>query len=179
MAFQVRDGRLEIAGRGGYWLAERLELSDGDRLARDTLEEMKRGAATGGATEPAPRYARIEDLPDLPKYTDVEPGQPRPTLEEKPRPKVQLAAAASSAETWRKNAVPFRDLNSRPLVAVVIDDVGLDRPRSKRAWELPGPLTMSFLPYAKDLREQANSVLPESDKLSVNDFVVRAAALCL
>ena len=27
---------------------------------------------------------------------------------------------------------------------VVIDDVGIDRPHSKRAWELPGPLTMSW-----------------------------------
>jgi polysaccharide deacetylase 2 family uncharacterized protein YibQ len=142
---------------GGYWLAQRLELSDGDRLARDALEEMKRGgsAAPGPATEPAPRYARIEDLPDLPKYTDVEPGKARPTLEEKPRARPQLAAATSSSETWRRNAVPFRDLASKPLVAVVIDDVGLDRPRSRRAWELPGPLTMSFLPYARDLREQA------------------------
>ena len=152
---------------GGYWIAERLELTDGDRLARDTLEEMKRGAA-GGTTEPAPKYARIEDLPGLPKYTEVEPGQPRPTLEEKPRPKTQLAAAASSAETWRKNAVPFRDLNSRPLIAVVIDDVGLDRPRSKRAWELPGPLTMSFLPYAKDLREQAKAARARGHELMLH-----------
>jgi len=53
--------------------------------------------------------------------------------------------------------VPFADLNSRPLVAIVIDDVGLDRARSRRAWELPGSLTMSFLPYAKDLREQASA----------------------
>ena len=151
---------------GGYWLAQRLEGSDGERLARETLEEMQRGSATGPAS--APRYARIEDLPDLPKYTEVEPGQPRPTLEEKPRPKVQLAAAASSAETWRKNAVPFRDLNSRPLVAVVIDDVGLDRPRSKRAWELPGPLTMSFLPYAKDLREQAKAARAKGHELMLH-----------
>src|SRR5262245_46436353 len=43
---------------GGYWLAERLERRDSDRLARDTVEEMKRSAS---ATEtPAPRYARIE-----------------------------------------------------------------------------------------------------------------------
>lgn len=137
----------------GYWLAERLGAGDGDRVVRDTLDDMKRGSTAGPET--VPKYARIEDLPDLPKYTEVEPGQSRPTLEEKPRAKVQLAAAASSAETWRRNAVPFRDLNSKPLVAVVIDDVGLDRPRSKRAWELPGPLTLSFLPYAKDLREQA------------------------
>jgi len=153
---------------GGYWIAERLELTDGDRLARDTLEEMKRGGASSSTSEPTAKYARIEDLPDLPKYTEVEPGQPRPTLEEKPRPKVQLAAAASSAEAWRKNAVPFRDLNSRPLVAVVIDDVGLDRARSKRAWELPGPLTMSFLPYAKDLREQAKAARAKGHELMLH-----------
>ena len=155
---------------GGYFLAERLETTDGDRLARDTLEEMKRGGATAATTEAAPRYARIEDLPDLPKYTDVEPGKPRPSLEEKPAPKPQQqpAAAASSAETWRKNAVPFRDLNSRPLVAVVIDDVGLDRPRSKRAWELPGPLTMSLLPYAKDLREQAKAARARGHELMLH-----------
>ena len=50
------------------------------------------GALCGpaAAQEPPPRYARIEDLPELPKYTEVEPGQPRPTLEEKPRPRQQL-----------------------------------------------------------------------------------------
>lgn len=153
---------------GGYWLAERLELSDGERQARDTLEEMKRGSGAPPPNAVTPKYARIEDLPDLPKYTEVEPGQPRPTLEERPRPKVQLAAASSSAETWRRNAVPFRDLASRPLVAVVIDDVGLDRPRSKRAWELPGPLTMSFLPYAKDLREQAKAARAKGHELMLH-----------
>jgi uncharacterized protein len=151
---------------GGYWLAERLESSDRDRLARDTLEEMKRGTPA----DPAAKYARIEDIPGLPKYTDAEPGQPRPTLDEKPRAAKpqQLAAAASSAETWRKNAVPFADLNSRPLVAVVIDDVGIDRPRSKRAWELPGPLTMSFLPYAKDLRDQARAARARGHELMLH-----------
>jgi polysaccharide deacetylase 2 family uncharacterized protein YibQ len=153
---------------GGYWIAERLESGDRDRLARDTLEEMKRNTPA----EPAAKYARIEDLPGLPKYTDSEPGQPRPNLDEKPRAAKpqQLAAAASSsqnpgAETWRKNAVPFADLNSRPLVAVVIDDVGIDRPRSKRAWDLPGPLTLSFLPYAKDLRDQARAARARGHEL--------------
>ncbi|HEY4892092.1 MAG TPA: divergent polysaccharide deacetylase family protein [Reyranella sp.] len=151
---------------GGYWIAERLESGDRDRLARDTLEEMKR--STPG--EPAAKYARIEDLPGLPKYTEAEPGQPLPTLDEKPRiaKPQQLAAAVSSAETWRKNAVPFTDLNSRPLVAVVIDDVGIDRPRSKRAWELPGPLTMSFLPYAKDLRDQARAARARGHELMLH-----------
>ena len=152
---------------GGYWLAERLELGHGERLARDTLEEMKRGASVT-PTEPAAKYARIEDLPGLPQYTEIEPGQPRPTLEEKPRPRPQQVALAPGVEAWRRNAVPFRDLNSKPLVAVVIDDVGLDRPRSKRAWELPGPLTMSFLTYAKDLREQAKAARARGHELMLH-----------
>lgn len=154
---------------GGYWIAQRFDLSDGDRVARETLEEMKRGAA--GSSIPPAKYARIDDLPDLPKYTDSEPGNPRATLDEKPRATTrpqQVAAAASTDQGWRRNALPFRDLNSRPLIAIVIDDVGIDRPRSKRAWELPGPLTMSFLPYAKDLREQARAAKARGHELMLH-----------
>jgi polysaccharide deacetylase 2 family uncharacterized protein YibQ len=159
---------------GGYWLAQRLDLKEGDTIARNTLDDMTR-SASATASEPAPRYARIEDLPGLPKYTEAQPDEARTTLEDKPRPAKpqQVAAAASSAETtnpqtWRRNALPFADLNSRPLVAIVIDDVGLDRPRSKRAWELPGPLTMSFLPYAKDLGEQARAARAQNKELMLH-----------
>ena len=39
----------------------------------------------------------------------------------------------------------------RPMVAVVIDDMGLDEARSQKVLGLPGPLTLSFLTYANDL----------------------------
>ena len=155
---------------GGYLAAGWLEAIYRERLARETIEDMKRG----NTVEPDAKYARIEDIPGLPKYTEVEPGNPRPTLEEKPRPSnksTQLAAAATTAasdQAWRRNAVPFRDLNARPLIAIVIDDVGLDRPRSRRAWELPGPLTMSFLPYAKDLRDQSRAARARGHELMLH-----------
>jgi polysaccharide deacetylase 2 family uncharacterized protein YibQ len=63
--------------------------------------------------------------------------------------------------------VPFRDLK-RPLIAIVIDDVGLDRARSKRAWQLPGPLTMSFLPYARDLGEQTRAARASGHELMLH-----------
>jgi polysaccharide deacetylase 2 family uncharacterized protein YibQ len=148
---------------GGYFGAGWLEMLDRDRLARETIEDMKRGTLA----EPEPKYARIEDIPGLPKYTEVEPGKPRPTLEEKPRTAAKPSQQAAD-QAWRRNAVPFRDLNARPLIAIVIDDVGLDRPRSKRAWELPGPLTMSFLPYAKDLREQARAARARGHELMLH-----------
>ncbi|MCF8534409.1 MAG: divergent polysaccharide deacetylase family protein, partial [Reyranella sp.] len=157
---------------GGYWAAGWLDSLDRDRMARETLEEMKRGTPANPETGPEPKYARIDDIPDLPKYTEVEPGKPRPTFEEKPRPAGKppqvTAVVAQGDQAWRRNALPFRDLNGKPLVAIVIDDVGLDRPRSRRAWELPGPLTMSFLPYARDLREQARAARGHGHELMLH-----------
>ena len=52
---------------------------------------------------------------------------------------------------WLRFAVPAPAAEGRPRIAIVIDDLGLDKKRSERAITLPGPLTMSFLPYATDL----------------------------
>jgi polysaccharide deacetylase 2 family uncharacterized protein YibQ len=118
--------------------------------------------------EPPPKYASIDELLSKLDYSEATPGAPRATIEEKPpvNPPPQVAAAAEQP-TWKRNALPFRDLK-RPLVAIVIDDVGLDRPRSKRAWELPGPMTMSFLPYAKDLREQSRAAQARGHELMLH-----------
>ena len=126
---------------------------------------MKRGTPA----EPATEYARIEDIPGLPKYTDAEARPAAPDA----RGKAAAARPSSSppphpARRRGANAVPFADLNSRPLIAIVIDDVGIDRPHSKRAWELPGPLTLSFLPYAKDLREQARAARRTGQELMLH-----------
>jgi polysaccharide deacetylase 2 family uncharacterized protein YibQ len=139
---------------GGYWIAQRM----------------------ASRPAPAPKYASISDIPGLPQYKETD--QPVPTVEEKPRARPQVAAAAAATTTtttttsapaaWRRNAVPFANLNAKPLIAIVIDDVGLDRPHSKRAWELPGPLTMSFLPYAKDLREQAKAARARGQELMLH-----------
>jgi polysaccharide deacetylase 2 family uncharacterized protein YibQ len=133
----------------GYWIAQWLEPKPEAKVT----------------------YARIEDIPGLPRYIETEPDQKPVTVEEKPRPKPvppQVAAAAVPDQAWRRNALPFRDLGSRPLIAIVIDDVGLDRPHSKQAWELPGPLTMSFLPYARDLREQAKAARANGKELMLH-----------
>lgn len=160
---------------GGYWFAAKLESMDGDRLARDTLAEMKRDApAKPAANQPAAKYASIDQIPGLPRYEENTADASR-TVEDKPRtakPGAQVAAAAATPSgdvpPWRRYAVPFRDLNAKPLIAIVIDDVGLDRPHSRRAWELPGPITLSFLPYAKDLREQAKAAHARGNELMLH-----------
>ena len=55
---------------------------------------------------------------------------------------------------WRRNALPSPPGNGQPMIAIVIDDMGLDRKRSAEVMTLPGPLTLSFMTYAEDLAQQ-------------------------
>ena len=46
----------------------------------------------------------------------------------------------------------------KPVIAIVIDDMGLDRRRCPRAVKnLPAPVTLSYLPYAPHVQQQADA----------------------
>jgi polysaccharide deacetylase 2 family uncharacterized protein YibQ len=51
---------------------------------------------------------------------------------------------------WERRAVAANVTEGRAIIAVVIDDMGLDRARALRVIALPAPLTLSFLPYGRD-----------------------------
>ncbi|MDH3594831.1 MAG: divergent polysaccharide deacetylase family protein [Rhodospirillales bacterium] len=59
--------------------------------------------------------------------------------------------AAPEVPLWRRNAVEILDPGGRPMIAVVIDDLGVNPVNARRAVELPGPLTLSFMTYAEGL----------------------------
>mgnify|MGYP000454068429 CR=1 FL=1 len=69
---------------------------------------------------------------------------------------------------WRQFALAAPETGGRPMIAVVIDDMGLDRKRSARIVALEGPLTLSFLTYAKDLREQGRSARAAGHELMLH-----------
>lgn len=65
-----------------------------------------------------------------------------------------VPAPAGEQPPWlRFAAAVATDMRDRPRVAIVIDDLGLDRARSERAIGLPAAVTMSFLPYSDDLQQ--------------------------
>lgn len=69
---------------------------------------------------------------------------------------------------WRGNAVSFQDRPGLKLIAIIIDDAGLDRSRTARAANLPGPLTISFLPYAGELQRQADEARRRGHELMLH-----------
>jgi len=74
----------------------------------------------------------------------------------------------TAVPAWIRNAVPAPPRDARPRIAVVVDDIGLDRARSARAIALPGPLTLAFLPYAMDLPRQTEAARKAGHELLVH-----------
>lgn len=62
----------------------------------------------------------------------------------------------AATQAWRQNAVAVT-LDGRPKIAIVMDDLGIDRGRTRRTLALPGPLSLSFLAYARELQTQADA----------------------
>ena len=62
-----------------------------------------------------------------------------------------------NAPTWLRHAVAAPLADGRPAIAVVIDDLGLNRRGTAALNQLKAPLTLSFLPYAGALEQQAEA----------------------
>ncbi len=72
------------------------------------------------------------------------------------------------AEAWERHAVTVPDPAGKPMIAIVIDDLGMNRRNTVRAIRLPGPLTMAFLTYAEDLEQQTDAARAAGHELMVH-----------
>lgn len=69
---------------------------------------------------------------------------------------------------WRRFAALAPETGGRPMIALVIDDMGVDRKRSARVIGFKGPLTLSFLTYADDLDTQTAAAAAAGHELLVH-----------
>ncbi len=133
-------------------------------------------AASQPLPEPALLAAKLGALPQLvqpaPSAAPVQPqaapvakatAKPNPGAQPVPQPQSLAAAtrlapppvATSGNERWRQLAQAKPAGAKPPYIAIVIDDMGLDRRNSARAVNIPAPLTLSYMSYAGDLAEQS------------------------
>lgn len=85
-----------------------------------------------------------------------------PVVSPLPRPP---AAPSSGKSTWQQFALAVPSTGGRPVIAIVIDDMGLDRPDAARVLLLPGPLTIAFMSYAEDLDIQSRAARAAGDEI--------------
>lgn len=118
--------------------------------------------------KPGPEPDREAAAPELPADTLAAPDPAQPSTARPRKPdKTETAslgrqtdpetAAGDPLPAWLRFALPFKAQPGKPMIAVVIDDVGVSRRYSADSIALPGPLTMSFMTYASDVNEQADT----------------------
>ena len=66
-----------------------------------------------------------------------------------------LGRVAPNPPPWQRYAVSAADAGSAPMIAIVLDDLGLNHGRAYRSIELPAPLTLAFMTYAEGLDRMA------------------------
>jgi polysaccharide deacetylase 2 family uncharacterized protein YibQ len=67
---------------------------------------------------------------------------------------VQPPGQAGAPPPWRRNAVAAPALDGRPAITLVIDDMGVMHPYTAQAMALPGPLTLAWFPFARELPDK-------------------------
>lgn len=72
-----------------------------------------------------------------------------------------------SLPAWQRHALPVT-LSDKPMIVIVMDDVGLDRRRARRTTDLPGPLTIAFMAYAEDLERQTQQARQKGHELMLH-----------
>lgn len=111
-------------------------------------------APAGPPEQPASGLAQSTEPPAKPP--SVSPDQANETQQATPAvspplPHVAPPAPPQGEPAWLRYAVAAPPTEGKAMVAIVIDDAGLDRKGAEEAIHLPGPLTISFMTYASDL----------------------------
>lgn len=124
---------------------------------------------------PAPAVPEAQPVPPATPPATV-PATPAPTPPPQvaalpaapPRPLPPLVAPPAGTPAWKHFALPAPAATGHPRIVIVIDDMGVDRHRSDKVAALPGPLTLAWLPYARDLPQQTEKARAHGHELIVH-----------
>ncbi|MEX1147807.1 MAG: divergent polysaccharide deacetylase family protein [Sphingomonadales bacterium] len=124
-------------------------------LRKDSGDAPPSDPATVAAVAPlqepiTPRFT----TEDLPLFVPDDLPDPAPVSEPVP--------------AWKQNAVQVIAVPDAPRLVIILDDMGLDSAAVRRAAALPGPITLSFLPYARNLPRLTAQARSQGHELMVH-----------
>ena len=103
--------------------------------------------------DPAPPVA-LDDVEERPAVAALEEPAAAPPPAETV---IRRGPPPSRVPAWLRHAVAASPVDDRPVVAVILDDLGLRRRETAALIDLPAPLTLAFLPYAAGVQRQASA----------------------
>ena len=136
----------------------------------DSLEEDLRQLELVASQAPQPALVAYEEPLDAgepgpgPSAQQIEAAVQQAALS----PIVVPQAPAEGEPLWQKNAVQMADTEGQPMIAIVIDDLGLNRINARRTIALPPPLTLAFMTYAEGLEPMTAAARTVGHELMVH-----------
>lgn len=103
--------------------------------------------AAGAESGTAVPYVEGVPLPELRRLDAQRQRQAAPSLAVTPPP-----PKGGQVPPWRRYAAVAPAADGKPMIAIVLDDVGLSQFRSDRVIALPRPVTLAVLPYGVNLQ---------------------------
>jgi len=168
-------GMLAFAGGVGTGVGVVAHLERTGTLPPPAAVLAQRPSARAAVPEPRRPYEEpiTQAMAQPPSVAAVPPPpEPAPGATEeavaKPAPEQEPAADTDVIPAWMLAAVPVPVPQDRPMVAIIFDDLAVDQARSRQAIDLPGPLTMSFLPYGDNLDELSAAARDRGHEIMVH-----------
>ncbi|QQG35355.1 MAG: divergent polysaccharide deacetylase family protein [Micavibrio aeruginosavorus] len=101
---------------------------------------------------PTARMGQVS-LPPLPPLPESMETEPRRLLLPEYEAAPAIAETTPKAAQWKENAAKVEVAPlSAARIAIIIDDMGMDRRRTQVALTLPAPITFAWLPYAPQIQ---------------------------
>ena len=170
-------GVLGVAIGAGYGGARALFGNDQAPVQHVTEQQAAMPTDHASAILPEPYIANGEP-PHSPRAYEEKVAEeiylsPEPAVDESGAEVASLPPAteylSGDQPLWLKNALDVAPPHPGPMIAIVIDDMGVDRKRSRHMWEdVPGPLTLSFMAYADDLPKQTGEAKGRGHELMLH-----------
>jgi len=104
----------------------------------------KTGAAVTPAGNPPPGVPAASSPPET---VAAVPGKPVQSMPATPRD--------GDRPAWLRNAMVLHAPITGPMIAIVLDDVGVNKPDAELAVNLPAPITLSMMTYADNVADLA------------------------
>ncbi|MDF2368723.1 divergent polysaccharide deacetylase family protein [Sneathiella sp.] len=169
---------LVISASGGILIGKLLD----PLKSTSEIRAVSALAAPAATVEPAVHEKSDVLVPESPfAYNDypvtrAETVKLEPTPEAVPPSEVPLASASAiipdrvqdEMPAWKRYAALSPPMEGKPLIALVIDDVGLSHRLVEELNELPALLTLAFLPYAPALQGKVELVRQNGNEVMLH-----------
>lgn len=101
----------------------------------------------------APQRGELESAPEtVPKRPSAAARAGAPPDDPIEAPTQQAHVSPVQEPAWQRYAVKVSGAGERPAIAIVLDDLALNLPNTRKVITLPAPLSLAFMTYGYDLR---------------------------